>query len=353
MTTSQSTTPPLNESEYATAYLAGGCFWCVESDLEKIPAVADVISGYMGGTTENPTYENYAEGGHREVVKVLYNPAQTSFNDLVYHLLRHIDPTDNEGSFGDRGIQYAPAIYYQTEEEKMIAEQIVSALNDSGRFSKPIAVPILPASTFYPAEDYHQEYYEKNPLRYKYYRHGSGRDAFIDEYWSEEEQVEFTTRQTNTSSTWPTFTPLSEDELQETLTPLQYKVTQKDGTEPAFNNEYWDNKADGIYVDIISGEPLFASVHKYESGTGWPSFTAPISPDAVTEHEDNALFTKRTEVRSATANSHLGHVFPDGPAEAGGLRYCMNSATMRFIPKEELAGTPYEQYLSLFENEAE
>jgi len=340
----------------AVAYLAGGCFWCVESDLEKIPAVKDAISGYMGGKTKNPTYKDYAQGGHREVVKVLYDPAVTSYDDLVRHLLRHVDPTDGEGSFGDRGEQYAPAIYYETEEEKNIAEAIIAELDASDRFSKSIDVPVLRATHFYPAEEYHQEYSDNNSLKYKYYRSASGRDDFIEKYWTEDELREFETVRNLSpdddeilTSDWVDFEKPSNEVLKNTLTPIQYTVTQKDGTEKPFDNEYWDNKEEGIYVDVVSGEPLFSSVDKYVSGTGWPSFTKPIDPYAVEEKEDNSLFSKRTEIRSVYADSHVGHVFPDGPTDKGGLRYCMNSAALRFIPKDELKGTEYEQYLALFE----
>lgn len=358
--TTQTNTTSFEDSQFSTAYLAGGCFWCVESDLEKIPAVKDVISGYMGGTIENPTYENYSKGGHREVVKVLYDPSVTSYADLVKHLLRHIDPTDKDGSFGDRGQQYSPAVYFQTEEEKSIAEGIIAELDTSDKFSKPIAVPVLPASEFYPAEAYHQEYADNNPLRYSYYRNASGRDDFIQNHWTEDELQEFQRIQnlspeepelnTVVHGDWKKFQKPSDEELRSTLTDIQYKVTQKDGTEKPFDNEYDTNKKEGIYVDVVSGEPLFSSVDKYDSGTGWPSFTKPISPQAVIEKDDFSLFGKRTEIRSVYADSHLGHVFTDGPKEQGGLRYCMNSAGFRFIPKEELKGTQYEPYLSLFEN---
>lgn len=340
----------------AVAYFAGGCFWCVESDFEKVPAVKDAISGYMGGTSPNPTYENYSAGGHREVVKVVYDPTVTSYADLVHHLLRHIDPTDGDGSFGDRGPQYAPAVYYTTEEEKAIAESIIQELDTSGRFAEPVAVAVLPATEFYPAELHHQEYSGTHSEEYSSYRKASGRDTFIDKHWSKEERVEFekvhnltpAEPATHVDRNWEGFQKPSEAELQKTLSPISYKVTQKDGTEPAYENPYWDMKEEGIYVDAVSGEPLFSSLDKYDSGTGWPSFTKPIEPRAVVEQEDKSLFTTRSEVRSVYADSHLGHVFADGPAEAGGLRYCMNSAALRFIPKEELKGTEYEPYLSLF-----
>lgn len=356
----QTNTVSFDESNYSVAFLAGGCFWCVESDLEKIPAVKDAISGYMGGTTPNPTYENYSEGGYREVVKVLYDPSLTSYADLVRHLLRHIDPTDPDGSFGDRGAQYTSAVYYQTEDEKSIAEGIIADIEISGKFSKPLVVPVLPASKFYFAEGYHQEYSDKNPIRYSYYRNASGRDEYIKSHWSKDEIQQFESIQnlspektelsTDVQGDWKTFQKPTDAELHIMLSDIQYKVTQKEGTEKPFDNEYDNNKEEGIYVDIISGEPLYSSIDKYDSGTGWPSFTKPISPLAVVEKVDFSLFSTRTEVRSVFADSHLGHVFSDGPKEQGGLRYCMNSAALRFIPKEELKGTQYEPYFSLFES---
>lgn len=168
----------------ATAIFAGGCFWCVQSDLEKIPEVISVVSGYSGGSSERPTYENYAAGGHREVVEVTYDPAKTTYRDLVHHLLRHIDPTDPAGSFADRGEEYSPAIYYQTEEEKKIAEDVVAEIETSGRFAEPLAVVITKRQPFWPAEDYHQGYAAKNPAHYNAYRRASGRDSFIEQHWS-------------------------------------------------------------------------------------------------------------------------------------------------------------------------
>jgi len=337
----------------SVAYFAGGCFWCVESDFEKIPAVKDVLSGYMGGTTENPTYEDYSAGGHKEVVKVLYDPTVTNYRDLVHHLLRHIDPTDDEGSFRDRGKQYAPAIYYQTDEEKQNAENILAELAVSGRFTKKLSVPVLPATQFFPAEAYHQKYSEKNILRYSQYRKASGRDTFIDAYWSKDESDEFlalkdSARETQRDILGKALWQKNKKQflhLDEKLTSISYKVTQQNGTEPAFKNEYWDNEKEGLYVDVVSGEPLFSSRDKYDSGTGWPSFTKPIEPHAVIEQEDRSPISTRAEVRSTYADSHLGHVFPDGPQEQGGLRYCVNSAALRFIPKEELVGTIYEPYI--------
>jgi len=355
---------PINETQKVVAgqntafmYVAGGCFWCVEYDIEYGTGIVDVISGYMGGTGENPTYENYSQLGHREVVKVIYDTEKATFEDVVWQMMKYADITDGEGSFNDRGGQYAPAIYFLNEAEKISAEKIIKIIDDSKRFTKKVAVKILPTVPFYSAEEYHQNYAEKNPLRYSYYRNASGRDVFSEKYWTKEELATFGTpnefkvniiKKTSMQNTQQEFIKPTEEALKTILTPLQYKVTQEEGTERAFSNEYWDNEEEGIYVDIVSGEPLFSSTAKYDSGTGWPSFVAPIAKDVVIEKIEKSIFSTRTEVRSKIADSHLGHVFPDGPSDRGGMRYCMNSASMKFIPKSEFAGTKYESYLSLF-----
>ncbi len=339
----------------STAVLANGCFWCVERDLEKVSGITDVRSGYAGGKSINPTYENYADGGHREVVLVTYNPQVVSYGNLVEHILKHGDPTDAEGSFYDRGSSYTPAIYYETETEKETALAVIAAVDASGKLAKPVAVPVLPRSTFYPAEDYHQDYAKNNPIRYNYYRAASGRTKFIESVWgntlttfefsgvpkkvSEENSQSMQTA--FTADSWNNFTKPSKEELQQTLSDIAYRVTQEDGTERAGTSPLDKNYEPGIYVDIVSGEPLFSSRDKYDSGTGWPSFVQPISDSAVTLHEDRRLFSTRTEVRSRYADSHLGHVFPDGPADQGGMRYCMNGAALRFIPQVDMEAAGY------------
>lgn len=313
-----------NQLTVETAIFAGGCFWCMVSPFDQKEGIIEVVSGYSGGSIENPTYSLVKTGqsGHMEVVKITFNPEIITYDQLLDIYWQQINPFDEGGQFSDRGSAYQSVIFYHNQQQKKKAEQSKIYLEESGRFDRPIVTKILQSKPFYPAEKYHQNFYQKNAFRYALYQRSSGREAFLKKYW-----------------------PRDRSKLKDTLTPMQYYVTQENGTEQPFDNEYWQNDKEGIYVDIVSGEPLFSSKDQYDSGCGWPSFKKPVMFASVVESIDLSHRMTRTEIRSREADSHLGHVFEESNKSK---RYCINSAALRFIPKECLEEEGYSDFLILF-----
>ena len=308
-------------------YFAGGCFWGVEAYFERLPGVINVLSGYANGRTEHPTYQQviYADTGHAETIQVRYDPSQISMDDLLWHFFRIIDPTTLNRQGNDVGTQYRSGIYTTDANDRAHVAYALSLLQQ--QYDTPIVIENEPLEHFYLAEEYHQDYLEKNPGAYCH--------------------VDLNLLNEPLRKPTPTYEKPSDELLQEKLSEMQYYVTQKDGTERPFSHPYDELYEPGLYVDVISGEPLFSSADKYDSGCGWPSFVKPIYPAAVTEHQDNSFNMVRTEVRSQHADSHLGHVFPDGPRERGGLRYCINGAALEFIPLDEMKSRQYDAWIPL------
>jgi len=317
-------------------YLAGGCFWGLEAYMQKIKGVEDAVSGYANGKTDNPSYKDLHTSGHAETVKVVYNPDMVSLEELLEYYLRVVDPVSINKQGNDTGTQYRTGVYYTNNSEKTIIEKVLA--NEQNKYDKPIAIEVLPLQQFFIAEEYHQDYLDKNPGGYCHIDLSLADKPLSDKDISKSNEPEID------ASKYPR---PSNDELKKQLTDEQYQVAVNSDTERPFSNEYWNNFEKGIYVDITTKEPLFVSTDKFESGCGWPSFSKPINEDVVKYSEDDSFNMNRTEVRSRSGNAHLGHVFDDGPKESGGKRYCINSASLEFIPYEKMdeRGYGYLKYL--------
>ncbi len=301
-------------------YLAGGCFWGVEEYFSRIDGVVDTVSGYANGSFDNPSYEDlvYRNSGHAETVQVIYDSSKISLDTILKYYFKIIDPTSLNKQGNDTGVQYRTGIYYVNDEDKEIAQILLK--EEQKKYSKPIVVELIKLKRFDKAEEYHQDYLKKNPNGYCHINLNTANDALIDE---------------------SKYSKLEDNVLKEKLSDLEYQVTQNAATERAYTHEYYNKNEDGIYVDITTGEPLFSSRDKFDSGCGWPSFTKPIATEVINYKEDNSYGMDRVEVRSRVGKAHLGHVFEDGPKAKGGLRYCINGASLKFIPYDEMEKEGY------------
>lgn len=328
-----------------TIYLAGGCFWGTEHFMKMIYGVEDAEVGYANSNVPNPTYREVCTGktGAAETVKVVYDANEVSLPFLLDLYYKTIDPTSLNKQGNDRGTQYRTGIYYTDPAERPVIEKSLAELQK--HYNKPLAIEVGPLENFYPAEDYHQDYLENNPGGYCHINPSLFRMAreVRDTALLKQKAAE----NANKGSLERTYVKPSDAELRKNLTPLQYEVTQNAATERPYSNEYDKEFRPGIYVDIVTGEPLFLSTDKFESGCGWPAFSKPISPDLVKGYMDNSHGMRRIEVRSKSGDSHLGHVFNDGPQETGGLRYCINSASLKFIPLADMEKAGYGDLIPL------
>jgi len=307
-----------SKQEQQIIYLAGGCFWGLEAYMERIQGVTDAVSGYANGKGDTTNYQLLHATDHAETVKVTYDPNKISLDKLLQYYFRVIDPTSINKQGNDRGRQYRTGIYYQNEQDKAVIEAALKTLQS--KYQEPIQIEVEPLKNYVEAEEYHQDYLKKNPNGYCHIDIKKADEPLIDD---------------------KKYPKPSDAELKQKLTALQYDVTQGKHTERSFSNEYWDNFAPGIYVDITTGEPLFSSKDKFESGCGWPSFTKPIAAEVAEYQKDNSFNMTRIEVLSRSGHAHLGHVFDDGPRDKGGLRYCINSASIKFIPLDEMEKQGY------------